>query len=414
MASLRKDKNGNYLVTFRWEGKECKRGLATRAEDVASLWLARVNETLMRIKKGWLVIPEGVDPAQFIASGGELQVGQAGKPKETPRSAPTIGMIFERFKADIPAEAKEDTTLVTEAIHRRHLARILGESALIESVGLAEAQRYAAARRRETWRDKPVSAETAAKELRSFRRIWDWAFRVKLIAAPCPWQLRELQIGKSRGREPFRTFEEIEARLARGKLSPEEESRLWECLYLTGPQVEELVEVVKASASSPWIHPMVAMCAMTAARRSELCRSQVQDIDFENGAVHIREKKRDRSVSETQRRVDLHPKLKGILEAWLAAHPGGIQTFANADGSAVSKDQATWHLNRSLASHPRYSKVPGFHTLRHSFASILASKGVDQRVIDSFMGHQTEAMRSRYRHLFPRTRKSAIESLLGD
>ncbi len=52
----------------------------------------------------------------------------------------------------------------------------------------------------------------------------------------------------------------------------------------------------------------------------------------------------------------------------------------------------------------------GFHTYRHSFASNLAAAGVDQRVIDEWMGHQTEAMRKRYRHWFPASRRAAIES----
>jgi integrase len=54
----------------------------------------------------------------------------------------------------------------------------------------------------------------------------------------------------------------------------------------------------------------------------------------------------------------------------------------------------------------------GFHTYRHSFASNLAAQGVDQRIIDEFMGHQTEAMRKRYRHLYPSNRRAAIETLL--
>ena len=45
----------------------------------------------------------------------------------------------------------------------------------------------------------------------------------------------------------------------------------------------------------------------------------------------------------------------------------------------------------------------GFHTYRHSFASNLAARGVDQRIIDEWMGHQTEAMRKRYRHLSRRS-----------
>ena len=54
----------------------------------------------------------------------------------------------------------------------------------------------------------------------------------------------------------------------------------------------------------------------------------------------------------------------------------------------------------------------GFHVFRHTFASLLASEGVDQRVIDAFMGHSTE-IRARYQHLFPKDRKDAIGKLLG-
>jgi integrase len=50
----------------------------------------------------------------------------------------------------------------------------------------------------------------------------------------------------------------------------------------------------------------------------------------------------------------------------------------------------------------------GLHTYRHSFASNLAARGVDQRIIDEFVGHSTEAMRRRYRHLFPASKKAAI------
>ena len=57
-----------------------------------------------------------------------------------------------------------------------------------------------------------------------------------------------------------------------------------------------------------------------------------------------------------------------------------------------------------------FSLKLGFHTYRHSFASNLAAAGVDQRIIDEWMGHQTEAMRKRYRHLFPSNRRQAIES----
>jgi len=45
----------------------------------------------------------------------------------------------------------------------------------------------------------------------------------------------------------------------------------------------------------------------------------------------------------------------------------------------------------------------------HSFASNAAAAGVDSGMIDSWMGHQTEEMRNRYRHLFPQQQKLAID-----
>lgn len=34
---------------------------------------------------------------------------------------------------------------------------------------------------------------------------------------------------------------------------------------------------------------------------------------------------------------------------------------------------------------------------------------MDQQLIDEMMGHTTEAMRKRYRHLFPSAKRSAVE-----
>lgn len=61
----------------------------------------------------------------------------------------------------------------------------------------------------------------------------------------------------------------------------------------------------------------------------------------------------------------------------------------------------------------KWVRMRGFHVFRHSFASNLAAAGIDQRIIDEFMGHQTEAMRRRYRHLFPEQRRKAIESVFA-
>jgi site-specific recombinase XerD len=54
-----------------------------------------------------------------------------------------------------------------------------------------------------------------------------------------------------------------------------------------------------------------------------------------------------------------------------------------------------------------------YHVLRHSFASNLAAAGTEQRVIDELMGHTTEEMRKRYRHLFPEQKDAAVLGVYG-
>ncbi len=61
----------------------------------------------------------------------------------------------------------------------------------------------------------------------------------------------------------------------------------------------------------------------------------------------------------------------------------------------------------------KWSVLKGYHVLRHSFISALANKGIDQRVIDELVGHQTEAMRRRYRHLSPQTVADAVKQVFG-
>ena len=57
MASANRDRSGNYLVKFRWGKREFTKSLHTKDETVADLGVARVNDTLMRLKRGLLEMP---------------------------------------------------------------------------------------------------------------------------------------------------------------------------------------------------------------------------------------------------------------------------------------------------------------------------------------------------------------------
>src|SRR5262249_14414464 len=109
--------------------------------------------------------------------------------------------------------------------------------------------------------------------------------------------------------------------------------------------------------------------------------------------------------------------LKTILLDWRTKRPKG--QFVACDPGCLEPltpqlaNSRFWAPLRGtewcLQSRKNSFKI-GYHTYRHSFVSNLVARGVDQRIIDEWVGHQTEAMRKRYRHLFPRARRSAIES----
>ena len=44
----------------------------------------------------------------------------------------------------------------------------------------------------------------------------------------------------------------------------------------------------------------------------------------------------------------------------------------------------------------------------------MAMKGADQRFIDGAVGHQTDEMRKRYRHLFPHKQHEVLAAVFGD
>jgi len=61
----------------------------------------------------------------------------------------------------------------------------------------------------------------------------------------------------------------------------------------------------------------------------------------------------------------------------------------------------------------KWCVIKGWHVLRHSFISACAAKAIDQRFIDEWVGHCSEAMRRRYRHLYPSVQAAAINRVFG-
>jgi hypothetical protein len=71
MANLGQ-KNGVFHIRFRFNGKEYKKSLKTCDADSASAAKLSVELTIHRLITGMIVLPPGIDPGDFILSGGTL------------------------------------------------------------------------------------------------------------------------------------------------------------------------------------------------------------------------------------------------------------------------------------------------------------------------------------------------------
>lgn len=406
MAGI-EQRNGRFNVIFRFGGRRYVRSLKTEDETKALMRRDEIQETIDLVERGKLTVPEGADVVQFLMSGGKIAM----LPKVAPEAK--LGDLFEQYFDQLPAGSLEASTIGLMQLHRRHLERVLGKSFDARKISLSTLQDYCAKRAKEKTKGKTASGTTIKKELVTLRSVWNWALDGERVTGEFP--KLKLRLPKTKEQPPFQTWEEIERQIAKGASTD-----LWDSLYLSLGQIDELLLDIKRSDALPCMYPMIATAAYTGARRSEILRSQLSDIDLESMMLTIREKKRVKGKTST-RRVPIAGPLTQILKDWLATHPGSNSTFCHFGKLPWPKSKGEHHgpidwrrashfLNQTIKN-TKWNVLKGWHCFRHSFISNCACKGIDQRMIDAWVGHTTEAMRQRYRHLFPSSQHEAMEQL---
>lgn len=441
MASLQKKGDGWYCQ-FVHHGKRHTFSIGQVSSDEAETKAAQVDYLLMRLNQRLIQIPPGMNVVDFIRFDGKPPAAFS-LPEQI-----ALADLRDRYLATHEASL-EPSTVYGIRLHFKQLAGVLGEKFPIAELALADLQRFVDKRAKDKGKNGRTMAPASIKsQIVTLRTAWNWAEKMKMVAGRFPYD--GLRYPKSTEKPPFQTRAEIERRIKAGRLAKAEIADLWDSLYLLRPEIDDLLAIVRKQAAHRWIYPAVVFVAHTGARRSETVRVQVHDVDFDNNTVLIHEKKRVRGQRST-RRVSLSPLLRQVLREWLETHPGGPNLFCHAEtvarskkrsattghqhgkdrakslngrlvtvtrrtavpvGQPITRDEFHDHFKRTLAD-TKWSVIKGAHALRHSFCSNLAMKGVDQRIIDEFLGHQTEQQRKRYRHLAPHTKAEALSLVFG-
>ena len=185
----------------------------------------------------------------------------------------------------------------------------------------------------------------------------------------------------------------------------------------------ELLAQVKGRAPHPWIYPLFCLPPTPGPGGRRYC-GRSSPTWTSPGTPCWCERRSGAEANGPPAACPLTPFLKEVLREWLAIHPGGPALFCHAGTVARSKKRSrtTGHQNekkrpsslkgrmatvkkREQAAqaaltrnevHDHFKRVlagtkwelmRGLHTLRHSFISACASKGVDQRLVQEWAGH---------------------------
>ena len=135
---------------------------------------------------------------------------------------------------------------------------------------------------------------------------------------------------------------------------------------------------------------LLALAYGAGLRVSEVVFLKVQDLDFKELTVHIKQAKGQRD------RISVMPKsLVDSLKNLVAGKAGNDFVFASERGGKLTTRTAQKVFENSLRD-SGVKKEASFHSLRHSFATHLLENGTDVRYVQELLGHQNIRTTQRY------------------
>ena len=159
------------------------------------------------------------------------------------------------------------------------------------------------------------------------------------------------------------------------------------------PVILSADEVVRFLVAVPSLKTRTALTTAYAAglRASEAVSLKVADIDSSRMLIQVRHGK-----GAKDRTVMLSPQLLAILRTyWRLARPREW-LFPGRDESKPIDVQVLHAACRSATKAAGLAKRVTVHTLRHSFATHLLESGVDIRIIQVLLGHNSLSTTARY------------------
>lgn len=168
---------------------------------------------------------------------------------------------------------------------------------------------------------------------------------------------------------------------------------------------QEITRLMNSTDSDEW-KGMILLAATTGLRCGDIRRLTSENI--ENGKLTIQPSKTTNSTGAILS-IPLHPQ----AAAWLQGRTGALfPTLAALDGSRIANGfkriMKVADVAATVQLAPGVTACRSMHSLRHSFASMLANAGVAEDVRRKLTGHASTLVHAKYSH-----HTEALETAIG-
>ena len=171
-------------------------------------------------------------------------------------------------------------------------------------------------------------------------------------------------------------------------------------------------------AEESGVYELYYLDLATGLRRGELLGLKWEDVDLQNGIIHVRRQvaRVDGEVKEmplktknSYRNISISQDAVAMLTE-MEAHRSSDYVFPSSTGGPISPDGVNNMLHRVL----KRAGLPSirFHDLRHTFATLALQNGVDIKTVSGMLGHFSAGFTlDTYAHVTTSAQKEAARTM---
>ena len=167
---------------------------------------------------------------------------------------------------------------------------------------------------------------------------------------------------------------------------------------------DEYTKMLSLAGANPRDYAILQVFLQTGIRVSELANLRLEDIDFVKPAITVRGK------GSVEREIALEKRGVQALKNYLAVRPESLSSvlFLNYKGEPIS-DRGIRKMVVKYRQKAGITKRASCHSLRHTFATYKAEKGVSPFQLQQWLGHANLNTTQIYVHLGKQNAKKIME-----